>query len=187
MGVVRLFMSMSLDGFVADREGDSSSLYPDLGELRNTDALAEMIESTGAVVLGRRAYDLGDTDEGYLDYEHQVPIFVLTSRVPSVPAKHDPTKGLTFTFVTDGVESAVAQAKAAAFDKDVQVIGGADTAQQLLRADLLDEIQISLIPVLLGEGQRLFEHLGSDRRRLEKIKVVDAPVRTDVRFRVLRD
>lgn len=177
---------MSLDGFIADREGDSSSLYPDIGNLRNTEALAEMIEATGAVVMGRRSYDMGDTEEGYVDYEHQVPIFVITHRVPEVPAKHDQAKGLTFTFVTDGVQSAVAQAKAAAGEKDVQVIGGASAAQQLISAGLLDQIQISLMPVLLGEGLRLFEHIGSTPRRLEKMKVIDSPVRTDIRYRVVR-
>jgi dihydrofolate reductase len=183
VGVVRLYMSMSLDGFVADRSGDSSALYPDLGDLRNTEALSEMIEATGAVVMGRSSYDMGDTDEGYVEYEHQVPIFVLTHRPPDVPAKHDPAKGLTFTFVTDGVESAVSQAKAAAGDKDVQVIGGADVAQQLISAGLLDQIQVSLMPLLLGEGIRLFDHIGSATRRLEKIKVIDSSVRTDIRYR----
>jgi dihydrofolate reductase len=145
-----------------------------------------MIEATGAVVMGRRSYDMGDTGEGYVDYEHQVPIFVLTHRVPRVPAKHDPARGLTFTFVTDGVESAVGQAKAAAAGKDVQVIGGAGTAQQLIRAGLLDEVKISLMPVLLGEGLRLFEHIGSGQRRLETTKVIEAPARTDIRYRVVR-
>ncbi len=114
-----------------------------------------------------------------------MPIFVLTSRVPEVPAKHDPGKGLTFTFVTDGVESAVRQAQAAAGEKDVQVIGGADAAQQLINAGLLDQIQVSLMPVLLGEGLRLFGHIGSERRQLEKLKVIDSPVRTDIRYRIV--
>ncbi|HEV8686835.1 MAG TPA: dihydrofolate reductase family protein [Gaiellaceae bacterium] len=101
-------------------------------------------------------------------------------------AKHDPAKGLTFTFVTNGVESAVEQAKAAAGDKDVQVIGGADAAQQLIKAGLLDQIQVSMLPLLLGEGLRLFEHIGPEQRRLEKIKVIDAPSRTDIRYRVVK-
>lgn len=179
-------MTMSLDGFVADRDGGLTALYPDLEELRNTEALAEMIEAVGAVVMGRRSYDLGDNDRGYVDYEHQVPIFVLTHRVPEEPAKHDPTKGLTFTFVTDGVESAVEQAKAAADDKDVQVIGGADIARQLLNAGLLDQIQISFRPLLLGEGLRLFDRIGSEPRQLETIKVVESPGRTDIRYRVVK-
>lgn len=177
-----MYMSMSLDGFVADRNGDVASLYPDLETLRDSEALAEMIEATGAVVMGRRAYDMGDTEEGYVGYEHQVPIFVLTHDVPEVPARHDASRGLTFTFVTDGMESAVAQAKAAGGEKDVQVIGGADAAQQLIEAGLLDQIQISLMPLLIGEGLRLFEHIGFETRRLEKIKVVDSPGRTDIRY-----
>lgn len=187
MGAVRLFMTMSLDGFVADRNGALTPLYPDLERLRETEALAEMIETTGAVVMGRRSYDLGDTADGYVDYEHQVPIFVLTHRVPEVPAKHDPAKGLTFTFVTDGAESAIDQAKAAASEKDVQVIGGAEVAQQLINAELLDQIQISIVPVLLGDGLRLFERIGSGQRQLEKLNVVEAPVRTDIRYRVARE
>ena len=186
MGVVRLYLSMSLDGFIATRDRDLAPLYDDLERLREGEALAEMIQATGAVLMGRRSYDLGDTEEGYVDYEHQVPIFVLTHRAPEVPARHDPSKGLTFTFVTDGLESAVQQAKEAAGDKDVQVIGGADTAQQLLGAGLLDEIHLSLVPLLLGDGLRLFEHLGTEPRPLEKVKVIDAPVRTDIRYSVLK-
>jgi len=177
---------MSLDGFIAPLDGDLSAFYPDLERLRDTEALSEMIEATGAVVMGRRSYDMGDTEEGYLDYEHQVPIFVLTHRVPEVPAKHDPAKGLTFTFVTNGVESAIEQARAAAGDKDVQVIGGAETGQQLLEAGLLDQIHVSLVPVLVGDGLRLFEHIGAEQRRLEKIKVIDGTSRTDIRYRVVK-
>ena len=179
-------MSMSLDGFVADRNGNAAPLYPDLENLRHTAALAEMIEATGAVVMGRRSYDLGDNEKGYVDYEHQVPIFVVTHRVPEVPAKHDPAKGLTFTFVTDGVAGAVEQAKAAAGDKDVQVVGGAEIARQLLGAGLLDQIQISFLPLLLGDGLRLFEHIGSGPTRLDTINVIESPGRTDIRYRVVR-
>lgn len=163
-GVVRLFMSVSLDGLVATPAGDATPLYPDLAQLRQRDPLREMIESTGAVVMGRRAYDMGDTDAGYVDYEHQVPIFLLTHRPPDVSAKHDPANGLSFTFVTDGVESAVAQAKAAAAGKDVQVIG---------------------VPLLLGDGLRLFEDSRGTPQPLEAVAVVEAPGRTDVRYRVL--
>ena len=185
MGVVRVGMSMSLDGFVADRNGSAAPLYPDLAELRYGEAVAEEIATTGAVLMGRRSYEMGDTEQGFVDYEFQVPIFVLTHRVPEVPAKHDPAKGLTFTFVTDGIESAVEQARAAAGEKDVTVIGGASTVQQLLAAGLADELQISFMPLLLGEGLRMFENLGSAPRRLERIKVIEAPVRTDVRYRIL--
>jgi dihydrofolate reductase len=184
MALVRLGMSMSLDGFIADQSGDLGPLYPDLADLRTSEALAEDIETTGAVVMGRRSYDLGDTESGYVDYEFQVPIFVLTHRVPDLPARIDPSKGMTLTFVTDGAESAVAQAKRAAGERYVTVIGGAQVAQQLLNLGLIDEIQISFMPLLLGEGLRLFEHIGGEQ--LEKIKVIDAPVRTDIRYRVVR-
>ena len=106
--------------------------------------------------------------------------------MPNEPAKHDPGKGLSFTFVTNGVESAVEQARDAAREKDVQVIGGAQLAQQLIAADLLDQIHLSLLPVLMGEGLRLFEHLGSEQRLLEKIKSIDSVERTDIRYRVVK-
>ena len=117
MGKARFGMTMSLDGFVADRNGDASVLYPDRRELRKTEMLWELIATTGAVVMGRHAYDMTDGD--WTDYEFQVPIFVLTHRPPERPAQ-----GLKFTFVTDGVESAMKQAHAAAGDKDVTVVGG---------------------------------------------------------------
>ena len=156
MGKVIFGMTMSLDGFVNDRNGDVSRLYPELNALRKTEMLQEAIQTTGAVVMGRRAYDMAEGD--FTDYEFQVPIFVLTHDVPEKVAKGE-NERLTFTFVTDGIASAIAQAKAAAGDKHVTVIGGANTAQQLIRAGLLDEIQIGIMPVLLCEGLRLFDHL----------------------------
>jgi len=181
MGKVIFGMTMSLDGFINDRNGDVSRLYPDLGELRKTEMLQEMIKTTGAVVMGRRAYDMAEGD--FTDYEFQVPIFVLTHDVPDKVAKGE-NERLTFTFVTDGIESAIEQAKAAAGDKYVTVIGGAKTGQQCISAGLLDEIQIGIMPILLGEGLRLFEHL--DRPvELERIKVTQSLARTDLRFRVV--
>jgi dihydrofolate reductase len=95
--------------------------------------------------------------------------------------------GTTFTFVTDGVESAIEQARAAAGDKDVAIGGGASVAQQALKARLLDEIQIHLTPVLLGGGTRLFDESGAgEGARLELDRVVDAPGVTHVRYRVAR-
>jgi dihydrofolate reductase len=141
--------------------------------------LDELIETTGAVVMGRRAYDMAEGD--FTGYEYQVPVFVLTHDVPEMAAR-----GLTFTFITDGIESAIEQAKAAAGEKNVTVIGGANTAQQCIRAGVLDEIQIRLMPVLFGEGLRLFEHLGTERIELEQTRVREFPTRTDIRFRVVR-
>jgi len=185
MGKVIVGTTMSLDGFMNDRNGGVSRLYPDLEALRKTELLQESIRTTGAVVMGRRAYAMGDPDWYADHYEFQVPIFVLTHAVPEhLPKENDK---LTFTFVTEGIEHAIAQAKAAAGDKNVMVIGGANTAQQCIRAGLVDEIQIGIIPVLLGEGLRLFEHLGSEQIELERMKIIESPMRTDMRFRVVKE
>jgi dihydrofolate reductase len=108
--------------------------------------------------------------------------FVLTHHPPSVAPKQD--EHLTFTFVTDGVESAVAQAKAAARDKAVQVVGGVCIAQQLLDAGLVDELHVDIMPVFLGIGLRSFESSSLERVRLEKINVQEVGARTSLRFRM---
>jgi dihydrofolate reductase len=183
VGKVILGMTMSLDGFINDRNGSVSPLYPDFAELRDTEVLQEAIRSTGAVVMGRRAYDMADGD--FTDYEFQVPIFVITHEAPERVAKGE-NDNLSFTFVTDGVSSAIEKAKAVAGDKDVTMIGGANSAQQCIRAGLVDEIHIDLMPILLSGGLRLFEHLGSEQIKLEKIKVMEAPTRTHLRFRLIK-
>ncbi len=111
-----------------------------------------------------------------------VPTFVVTHTVPQEWVY----EGSPFTFVTDGVESAVEQAKAVAADKDVAV-GAASIAQQCIRAGLLDEININLVPVLLGGGVRLFEHLGTGPIELEKTRVIEAPEITHLTFRVVKE
>jgi dihydrofolate reductase len=114
-----------------------------------------------------------------------VPIFVLTHEVPKRHPKE--TGQLTFTFVTNGIESAIGKAKAAAGDKDIAVIGGASTAQQCVRAGLVDELYIDIMPVLLCGGLRLFENIASEPIQLERMKVMDLPGgRTHMRFRVVR-
>ena len=183
MGKVLLGMAMSLDGFVNDRNGDVGRLYPDLEALRKTEMLREVIKTTGAVVMGRRAYDMAEGD--FTGYEFQVPIFVLSHDVPEKVAKGE-NERLSFTFVTDGIESAIEKAKAAAGDKYVTVIGGANTAQQCIQAGLLDEIQIGIVPVLLGEGLRLFEHIGAEQIELESTRVIESPGVTHLRFRVVK-
>jgi dihydrofolate reductase len=150
-------MTISLDGFVNDRNGSNDSLYPDLDELRNTELLQEPIRNTGAVVMGRRAYAMAADPDWYVgNYEFQVPIFVVTNEAPKKLPKQ--SEQLTITFVTEGIASAIGQAKVAAGDKDVTVIGGASTAQQCIAAGLADEIWIDIMPVLLSDGLRLFEH-----------------------------
>ena len=125
---------------------------------------------------------MGDPDSYVGNYEFQVPIFVLTHRPPSVVPKQD--EHLTFTFVTDGVESAVAQAIAAAGDKAVQVLGGVSLAQQLFDAELVDQLHVDIMPVFLGIGLRSFESSSLERARLEKINVQEVGARTSLRFRI---
>jgi dihydrofolate reductase len=143
MAKVIIGATMSLDGFMSDRNGDVSRLYPDLEALHRTEMLQEEIRATGAVVMGRRTYDMAEGD--VTEYEYQVPIFVLTHHVPEKGAKKEYDQ-LTLTFVTSGIERAIEQAKAVAGDKEVMVVGGANTAQQCLRAGLVDEIHIGIVP-----------------------------------------
>lgn len=144
MGNVILGTTMSVDGFISDRSGSVAALYPDLTALRETEPLMESIQNTGAVVMGRNSFSMAeDPDTIAENYEYQVPIFVLTHQPPEKrPREND---RLTFTFVTDGIESAIAQAKAAAGEKDVTVIGAASTAQQCLKAGLADELHIDIM------------------------------------------
>jgi dihydrofolate reductase len=130
MGTVVAAMTMSLDGFINDCNGSLARLYPDLAALRQTDLLQEAIQTTGAVVMGRHAYDMAEED--FPGYEFQVPILVLTHAVPEQVAKGENDQ-LRFTFVTDGIEHAIAQAKAAVGDKAVVVLGGAQTIRQCLQ------------------------------------------------------
>lgn len=144
----------------------------------------ERIERTfdraGAYVMGRRMFDEGEV--GWPDPPpFQVPVFVVTHnrREPWVRQG-----GTTFTFVTDGVESAVAQACTAAGGKDVQIAGGANAIQQCLNAGLLDELELRLAPVLLGAGVPLFEGIDVDTLALETPAVVASPATTHLRYRV---
>ncbi|MEP7291315.1 MAG: dihydrofolate reductase family protein [Chloroflexota bacterium] len=154
MSKVVLGMIISLDGFVNDRSGSVSRLYPDLEALGKTDVLQEAIRTTGAVVMGRHAYEMAKGD--FSGYEFQVPIFVVTHEPPETVAKGE-NENLKFSFVSDGIESAVRQAKAAAGDKNVTMVGGAEIARQSLQAGLVDELELDVMPVLLGGGLRLFE------------------------------
>src|SRR5215216_1033042 len=183
MAKVILGTTMSLDGFMSDRDGSLERLYPDLEQLRTTDMLQESMRSTGAVVMGRHAYDMAQGD--FTGYEYQVPIFVLTHRPPEEAAKGANDK-LTFTFVTDGIEAAIEKAKAAAGDKDVTIVGGASTAQQVLNGRLFDEIQIGIVPILLGGGLRFFENESIESMELEQVKVLESPSRIDLRFRIVK-
>ncbi|HEU0296564.1 MAG TPA: dihydrofolate reductase family protein [Anaerolineales bacterium] len=183
MGKVIVGTTMSLDGFMNDRTGSLAYLYPDLTQLRETEMLQESMQSTGAVVMGRHAYDLADGD--FTGYEYQVPIFVLTHHPPQQITKGQNDQ-LTVTFITDGVESAIEKARAAAGEKDVTVVGGASTAQQCINAGLFDEIQIGIVPILLGSGLRFFENAAFENIQLEKTDILESPSRIDLRYRVVR-
>lgn len=185
MGKVIAGMSMSLDGFINDRNGSVEPLFPDFAEMHDVPSFQAMINNTGAVIMGRHVYDMADPFEwANDDYEFQTPIFVLTHTPPETYPKGNGR--LRFIFVTDGIESAVTQAKAAAGDKDVQVIG-ANTIQECLNAGLCDELQIDIIPVLLGEGLRLFENIDTEKIKFERTNVEEmTSARTSITFRVTK-
>ena len=183
-------MTMSLDGFVHDQDGSVARLYPDFAELGSSELMQEQIRTTGAVVMGRRTYEMAGDPDTYADsYEYQVPIFVVTKQAPAkLPKQND---RLTFTFVTGGIESdgiarAIDLAQAAAGDKNVVVVGGPAVIQECLRRRLVDELQVDIMPVLLCSGLRLFEHLDECDIKLVKVKVSETPTRTSLQLRVVR-
>jgi dihydrofolate reductase len=189
MGAVILHVTMSLDGFIAGPDVGVDNPMG-VGGLRlhewlfNADAnetdstiFKQHFATVGAVVLGRRTFDVGV--DIWKDTPYPAPSFVVTHR-----GRDDlPMNSSTFTFVTEGVESAIHQAKAAAGTKHVTLMG-ADVAQQAIRAGLLDEIHLQLAPVLLGTGRRLFDHLGTDHIELERTSVTESPHVTHLRFRL---
>ena len=144
---------------------------------------AEVVEgaakAVGALVYGRRTFDLAQAWGGR--HPLDVPMVILTNRVPQEWVK----PGSPFTFVTDGIESAIEQAKKIAGKKTVAV-GRGTTTRQSLEAGLLDEIHIDLVPVLLGDGIRLFDHLRAVPVELESTRVVEAPGVTHLTFRVVK-
>ena len=183
-------MTMSLDGFVEDQDGSVARLYPDFAELSSSELMQQQIRSTGAVVMGRRTYEMAEDPDTYADsYEYQVPIFVVTKQVPArLPKQND---RLTFTFITGGLESdgvarAIDLATAAAGDKDVVVVGGPTIIQECLRRGLVDELQVDIMPVLLCSGLRLFDQLGESDIKLEKVKVWETPTRTSLQLRIVQ-
>ena len=206
MAKVRVELSMSLDGFIAgpndspeqglgdggDRlfkwysSGDTDFPLPGTDMVFkisrvSADFLHDAWHATGASVTGRRTFDIaggwGGNPPGGADSKY----FVVTHSIPQEWVK----PGSPFTFVTDGVEGAVQQAKQAAGEGVVDLMG-ASIVQQCLRAGLVDEIQIDLAPVLLGGGVSLFDHLGTGPIELERIKVVEGVDITHLLFRVVK-
>ena len=204
MGNVSVGLSMSLDGFIAGPNdgpehpmgegGESHFAWYSTGDteyglpgtemvFRVSPQSAELLRRAhgqmGAFVTGRRTFDITNGWGG--NPPLGVPAFVVTHDVPQEWVY----EGSPFTFVTDGVESAVEKARAAAGDKDVAV-GAATVVQQCIRAGLLDEIHVDLVPVLLGDGVRLFEHLGATPIELEYTEVIEGAGVTHLTFRVVK-
>jgi dihydrofolate reductase len=192
-----LYMSMSLDGYIAgpnDQPGNPGGddfmrlhewygFAADAGPTEETIDSAEMggdfldeIKETGAVLSGRNTVEQADHWGG--DHHDGVPIFVPSHRPPGPSVAQYPL----VTYVTDGIASAMAQAKAAAGDRNV-LVHGAYTAQAALAAGVLDELQIHQVPVLFGSGRRLFEVL-PERIELEIVRVIDSPEATHIRYRI---
>ncbi len=182
MGKVVADMSMSLDGFIADPSDGVEHLFGwfDNGDVTTPSAspkwsfhttqtsalhLRDALATAGALIVGRRLYEVAQAWGG--THPIGVPIVVVTH----TPPDSWPHGGTPFTFVTDGIESAVAQAKAIAGDKNVGV-ASATIAQQCLNAGLLDAISVSLVPVLLGSGIRFFDHLTAAPTELENPRVL---------------
>jgi dihydrofolate reductase len=203
-------ISVSLDGYVAGPDQSPEKPLGEGGERLHEWAIAteawlrshgrdggergvdsEIVEGllrdAGAVVMGRGMFGggPGEWDESWKgwwgdDPPYHVPVFVLT---------HHPRErlemegGTTFTFVTDGIASAIGQARAAAGEREVRVMGGASTINQALAAGLLDELHLHIAPVVLGSGARLLEDVGDPR--LEPVETIHSPAVTHIRYRVV--
>jgi dihydrofolate reductase len=208
-------ISMSLDGFIAGPDPTLDQPLGEGGEglhewvlgLKawrerhglsggdsnpNDEVVEESLANTGATIMGRRMYSGGagsweddPRSDGWWGDEppFRQPVFILTHHAREPVTKEG---GTTFNFVTNGIEAALDQARAAAGDKNVLVAGGADAVQQYLKAGLLDELQIHLVPVFLGSGVRLFDELGTDQIQLEGSRVIASPGVTHLRFRVVK-
>jgi dihydrofolate reductase len=214
MARLRFQISMSLDGFIAGpNQSEENPLGEGGMQLHqwafalaawrkphgqdggavnaSTRVVEESLQNIGATVMGRNMFGGGsgpwgdDPWDGWWgeDPPFHTPVFVVTHH-PREPLVKD--GGTTFTFVTDGIESALRQALTAAGGKDVALGGGAHIAQQYLQGGLIDELQIHLVPVLLGDGTRLFEDLSGIETEIECTRVVEAPGVTHLRYRVLK-
>ena len=154
----------------------------------DSEVVEEAVAGVGAYIMGRNMFGGGDGpwDPSWTGWwggnpPFHVPVFVLTHHARD-PLGMD--GGTSFTFVTDGVEAALDEARAAAGDHDVAIAGGAATVQQFLAAGLLDELYLHIVPVILGAGERLLENVGNPS--FETVKVVASPAVTHVKYRVVR-
>src|SRR5262245_46645904 len=193
MGKVISEVSMSLDGFitgpnvgVGNGMGDGGDRLHDWRFDAKTEAdaaiLDEIYASNGAVLIGKRMFDVGFEPWGDPP-PFGMPVFIVTHEErETLPMQG----GTTYTFVTAGIKAALELARAAAGDQNVGVWGGANIIREYLRAGLLDEMQIHLIPILLGGGIRLFEDLGPERIELRKTSTIETPAATHLRFAVVK-
>lgn len=193
MGNVVANFSMSLDGFIAGANDDDGGLHKwvfggtvalTVGNTtfhvtsdKSAEVFREFVQNAGAVILGKRVFQIIGANPPF-----QLPSFVLSHNAQEQRIKD----GVTITFVSDGIESALSQARVVAGDKNVYVFGGAQTVQQYLRAGLLDEIHIDLVPMLLSHGKRLFEHLDMSPIELQSLGMIETPDVTHLRFRVIK-
>ena len=215
MGKLRFNIAVSLDGYSAGRNQSVENPIGEGGmglhewafaarawreahgrdggeEDASSAVLEETIANVGAYIMGRNMFGGGPGPwsedprwDGWWgdDPPYHTPVFVLTNH-PREPLPLE--GGTTFHFVTDGIESALAQAHAAAGDRDIVIGGGADAIQQYLRAGLVDEFQLNVVPVLLGGGTRLLDDLGDPGPAIELLRVVDAPGVTHLKYRCIR-
>ncbi|WP_029113805.1 dihydrofolate reductase family protein [Mycobacterium sp. URHB0044] len=199
-----LSMSISADGYVAgpDQSMDNPigvggmALHEwHIGPARdhpvNRQVVSDMLEGMGATIMGRNMFGPVRGEWAGSDWTgwwgdnppYHCPVFVLTHH------EHDPIEmegGTTFHFVTDGIESAYTQAKAAAGDGDISIAGGASCARQAIQAGVVDEIDLQVSPVILGAGERLFDGFSAGTPRLELVRVLEAPGVAHLRYRVIR-
>jgi dihydrofolate reductase len=197
MSNVVLYMWMSVDGFIAGPDDgmehglgiDGERLHDSLSPggvdpqshrpAAGPDATVfDELMDTGAVIVGRRTFEMAGQWGG--DHHNGVPIFVVTRTVPAEPAPGHAR------YVTEGVEACVAQAKAAAGGRDI-LLHGAALAQAFLRAGVLDEMSLQVVPVLLGQGRRLFDDLPADHIELELLRELAGSGALSLRYRVLKD
>lgn len=181
-------MTLSLDGFVAGPQvnkehamgigGDRLHQWIFEGKSKGDEvALEETKQMTGAVIIGKTMFDVGL--QYWNDTPYPVPTFVLTH----APLEKLLMKSSSFTFITTGIDDALIQANAAAGTKNVLIMGGATIAQQYIKTQKFDELWVHMTPVLLGEGVRLFEHIGNDHIELERISLIGTKGMTHMKFR----
>jgi dihydrofolate reductase len=190
MGKVFADQSVSLDGFSAGPNVRMDNGMGDGGEVlhewmfhetgHRAEVLEDLFGSTGAVVVGRHTFDLGEKPWGDNPPFHR-PVFVVTHRSKPMVTKQG---GTTYTFVTDGLEATIAQARTTAGDRDVVVLGGASIVQQCLHADLLNELRLHVVHRLLGGGTPFFGSAAPTALVLERTRLIDAEGVSHFTFRV---